>query len=963
METAIMQVSHTNQQQAFDQINERAHESPPPGPARVSGTRAKGTPGTSPRPEVPTLPSRESQPAKTPGLARTRRSSDTTAGSSAALILAPAPESTIYGVDGASAPGAGDSLQQREQHVADYAGRVKAQLANIESGSEAERNVKYLSARPFTTPSGYFSGGLLAAGFDSNADIKATLTRGTKAPLGGLGSSRWKVEGRDGRPYKAWQVAAGALDHDRPAPGGLTWQTIHLAPADEARVKELQAVGAKLQDSWKQDVAAPLGDASGPLAARSGKADAYATRATLQSLKSDTSAFQKLSAEGQKAVDRTLNGPGQAIIPNVYGYPLAGYAFVPYTPYDGNYEHRPNQGLMVDINRGGVSEIHGDGDFAKYAQRNRDALLHGFNAADAQGGLDAHWPPAGQVLDELIAGKTTHYGYKNLVSDQRIPVRELFNYTRARGGDYQLKYGNLTPGAGDRSGGIASQYQAVNASNAKWADQTQVFDKSDQDWKSAKEFWDNSFGYVPGVGNVGNIVFGAHDSLHGQTAQERRGGNVAATLSGLQLAHDVAPGAVEATLGAPPSLSKPASGGSHWNYNPSTSDFRFKPPTRLEDGRIGYLAGPKRAPKLPGADDSPPSPKRPRTDDPPPPLADSDSSPFREIGDIEPAELREIELGHFPAQTSSQADSSPSSGRESPDRFSDIEDFGPTELHDITFDRLQPQTSSQTNPGSPQPGPSGTQRQPAQTSSLASPGSPQEGPVLRPPLRNYTEADNALYRPASDQYGATSQAMRNVDGTQAGCLGLGMLVTRLAAWRPDKLNLLSAARLAHQEYQRGGARKANILAKINRIQSLEMHHTDSGRSREIPGYNLQEGYLADSRDQLIESMRLGFNPETGGHPRFAMLHYEFREGFFQRAGIGHVGFVERLFDNGDYRNDRYAYYDSSEGAFLYSNFEQLGRAIGDYYGAAYRRAGGFGDTRTYFYTITNAERERLAKLS
>jgi len=57
----------------------------------------------------------------------------------------------------------------------------------------------------------------------------------------------------------------------------------------------------------------------------------------------------------------------------------------------------------------------------------------------------------------LIEGNHANYpGYQNLVKDQAIPVREVFNYTRSRGSDYHLKYGNLNDS-------IATSYQDLNA--------------------------------------------------------------------------------------------------------------------------------------------------------------------------------------------------------------------------------------------------------------------------------------------------------------------------------------------------------------------------------------------------------------------------------------------------------------------------------------------------------------------
>ena len=72
---------------------------------------------------------------------------------------------------------------------------------------------------------------------------------------------------------------------------------------------------------------------------------------------------------------------------------------------------------------------------------------------------------------------------------------------------------------------------AVNTKNAAWADQTEVFGSSQQTWKAAKEFWGNTFAYIPGLGNQGNIVFGTHDGIYGMTASDRVGGNAAAVIS------------------------------------------------------------------------------------------------------------------------------------------------------------------------------------------------------------------------------------------------------------------------------------------------------------------------------------------------------------------------------------------------------------------------------------------------
>ncbi len=474
-------------------------------------------------------------------------------------------ENVIYGFSAVSAPSAGYTLKEREQRIKDYSVRVQMLLGNIPSIRPGESSVRFQNARMFMEPAGYFSGGLLAAGYDPHEQFTVTFSAYT-----GKGKPETLISTSQ-RTYFAWEIAAGALAHDRVQRGGpINFNFMEIASKDQSKINDLETVGRSLQNHWENEVSKPMRDPSGPLAAISGEADAYAVKGTLQSLRNNTESFQKLSHAGQQAVARTLDKNSQVIIPNVYGYPMSGYAFIPYTPYDGNYEHRPNQGLMIDIKNGSVRELHGDADFARWAKDNYSTLLNRFNTGDTQGGKDAHWPSAKYVLDTLISGEKAYFpGYHNLLSDEQIPAAQLFNYTRARGGDYQLKFGNL-------NNGVASHYQAVNAKNALWSDQTEVFGSSQQDWKSAKDFWGNTFGYVPIIGNTGNIVFGVHDALDGMTAEDRVGGGAAAVLSGLQLAHEIAPVAVEAGLGdVLKGGGLPSARNYAWKKNPQTNDFEL----------------------------------------------------------------------------------------------------------------------------------------------------------------------------------------------------------------------------------------------------------------------------------------------------------------------------------------------------------------------------------------------------
>lgn len=75
-------------------------------------------------------------------------------------------KSIIYGSVNVIPPTAGYTQQERMHRIDAYTGRVVAHIQHIENGSDAERNISFQQTRPFLEPAGYFSGGLLAAGYD-----------------------------------------------------------------------------------------------------------------------------------------------------------------------------------------------------------------------------------------------------------------------------------------------------------------------------------------------------------------------------------------------------------------------------------------------------------------------------------------------------------------------------------------------------------------------------------------------------------------------------------------------------------------------------------------------------------------------------------------------------------------------------------------------------------------------------
>lgn len=500
-------------------------------------------------------------------------------------------QGVIYGWS-VTPPASDASLKEREARIGDYAHRVRWKLKLVEHGSEGERNIKFQDVRQYMEPAGYFSGGLLAAGHDPHEKITVTFTAYTKELNGAS-----HLTSKDERTYFAWEIAAGALKHDRPAGGGvINAQSMQIRPEDRNKINDLESLGAKLQHHWKNEIFKPMVDHSGPLAKRSGIADAYVVRGILQSLRNDKESYKTLGAEGQEALDRTLDKNGNVVIPTIYGYPLSGYAFIPYKNYHGDYDHRPNRGLMIDLKNGKVSKIDGDKEFARWAKENRTDLLRSFNSKDRQGGINTHWPPAGDVLENLIMDKgATYPGRSGKTSDKTVQVEELFNYTQSRTSPYHLKFGSL-------NSGIAHAYQEMNTKNAESDDQTQVFGSSKQAWKAVKEAWGNTFGYLPFVGNTGNIVFGIHDAVTGMTASDRVGGVSAAVISTLQLAHEAAQIGTEAGLGEAGIRPTTVANESYsWKFNEQSNSFYFERKVKEVEPQTPVESVPERVAPAQGA--------------------------------------------------------------------------------------------------------------------------------------------------------------------------------------------------------------------------------------------------------------------------------------------------------------------------------------------------------------------------
>ncbi|HTH60776.1 MAG TPA: hypothetical protein VL689_11550 [Paraburkholderia sp.] len=149
---------------------EPARDKPPAEAAPVAAQKA-GAQTQSQGAQTRHTSSAAPSPATTP--VRVKR--DGNASSSGQSAPAPDPgtsqTATIFAANVASPPDPDMPLQQRKDYVDAYADRVKDRIDNVETGSEAQRNVNFLSARPFTKPAGYFSGGLLAAGIDPNSEV------------------------------------------------------------------------------------------------------------------------------------------------------------------------------------------------------------------------------------------------------------------------------------------------------------------------------------------------------------------------------------------------------------------------------------------------------------------------------------------------------------------------------------------------------------------------------------------------------------------------------------------------------------------------------------------------------------------------------------------------------------------------------------------------------------------------
>ncbi|WP_188793651.1 hypothetical protein [Dyella nitratireducens] len=497
--------------------------------------------------------------------ASTPPSSDKTASPSG-----PAPDlptyysNVIYGSPRPQPPDASLTLEQRKQRIDAFVERFKSIVEQTKGTyvGEAQANANFICNQSFMTPKGYISAGLLAGGFDPHEKIKVTYTDTTQFP-----GQVEHVSGSYDRTYEAWEIAAGMHKHDQPDNFGhivnFKYEDIKSEEAKQ-KIHDLESIGETLQTSWENDIRAPMSDPGGALAQRAGKADAFMVKTMLESLRQDKVAFGKLSPEAQQTVNRTLDANGPVIIPNLYGYPMEKYAFI---PEETNDNGRPNHGLMLDIRNVTANEIKGDDAAADWLQKNQGIVLGRFNAKDAQGGTDAHWLKPSIVLDNFIHNPSVRL--EGPVFHGSFPVREAFNYTGSATSGYALKSAPLDK--------IAAEYATLNANNTSALDQTQVFGPDQQGWKKAENIWNGTFGYVPLIGNAGNIVFGIHDANTGMTAEERRGGFATASISSLQLANEIAVREVVGTGPSPFTLKVSSAPKWEWKVDPETNEFRLTP--------------------------------------------------------------------------------------------------------------------------------------------------------------------------------------------------------------------------------------------------------------------------------------------------------------------------------------------------------------------------------------------------
>ncbi|WP_157646222.1 hypothetical protein [Burkholderia ubonensis] len=106
----------------------------------------------------------------------------------------------------------------------------------VESGSEAQRNNNFLEAREFTTPGGYFSAGLLSAGYDPHEQISVTFIEAR-----GQGAINAEEVSRSERTYAAWEIAAGVHRHDKPNNDGhvLNYTFESVGSEDKQKIDQL----------------------------------------------------------------------------------------------------------------------------------------------------------------------------------------------------------------------------------------------------------------------------------------------------------------------------------------------------------------------------------------------------------------------------------------------------------------------------------------------------------------------------------------------------------------------------------------------------------------------------------------------------------------------------------------------------------------------------------------------------
>lgn len=314
----------------------------------------------------------------------------------------------------------------------------------------------------------YAKGALQAMGIDPGRIVTVTFRHDHRDPsleavngwnrfVGFFKGTKPEITNQDSVETQSMALTAldllkGSLNRAAPAPnwtlgigGFIDSYSLLVEEQDKNFIRRIDDSQQQIVDGYKAMVGHPTQQQKQMVGEL--MAGGVATQLAVLLQKEDAKGRRLVSEAGQQAIDKVLTQNGRVFIPNVRGYAMRGYAFVP-------FESDNNQlGVLLNTRTGEVHEFHETQDFIGFFRQHKDQLQDAFATAD--------WEDA---------ANTTQHGFYRSGEGAHNSMQTILDAARDADGGERLW--NASGGGGKRKAGAQGLIEGTLGSmSAHWGEQ------------------------------------------------------------------------------------------------------------------------------------------------------------------------------------------------------------------------------------------------------------------------------------------------------------------------------------------------------------------------------------------------------------------------------------------------------------------------------------------------------------